>query len=408
MFLRLQHHSRQTRIHRQLAQLAAQRRQLIGRRLFIGAYRAQLFQQTHAVLNVALIRRFDKRERGDIAQPQRRHLQNDRRQVGAQNFRVGKLRTRQEIIFRIKANTDAFGYAAAASFTLIGGRLRYGLNRQTLYFSAIAVAADTRRTRIDHIFDPRHRQRGFRHVGRQHNTPPAVRLEDAVLFAIRQSRIQRQHFRMAQIEFIQCVGGIADLTLTAHEDQNVAGAFTPQFIYCIENGLQLVAFGVIGLFDDRSIADFHRIRTPRDLNDRRIIEMARKTLRIDGRGGDDNFQIRTARQQFFQIAEQKIDVQTAFVRFIDNDGVILHQQTILLNFRQQDTVGHQLHHGVVADVIAKAHLITDASARLRLQLFRDTVRHRSCRQTTRLGVANQPFHSTPQFHTDFRELSGFT
>ena len=90
------------------------------------------------------------------------------------------------------------------------------------------------------------------------------------------------------------------------------------------------------------------------------------------------------------------------MRFIDNDRVVLHQQAILLNFRQQDPIGHQFDHGVVADVIAETHLIADTPARLRLQLFGDTVSHRTRRQTTRLSVADQPFHSTPQFHADFR------
>ncbi len=79
------------------------------------------------------------------------------------------------------------------------------------------------------------------------------------------------------------------------------------------------------------------------------------------------------------------------MRFIDDDGVVLHQQPILLDLGQQDPVGHQLDHGVVADMIAETHLIADAAARLGLQLFSNTVCHRSRRQTTRLGMANQAF-----------------
>ena len=79
------------------------------------------------------------------------------------------------------------------------------------------------------------------------------------------------------------------------------------------------------------------------------------------------------------------------MRFVNDDGVVLHQQAILLDFRQQNTVGHQLDHGVIANVVAESHLVTDAAARLRLQLFGNTVRHGACRQSTRLGVANQPF-----------------
>jgi hypothetical protein len=36
VLLRFQHHTRQTRVDRQLAELAAQRRQLIDRRLLVG------------------------------------------------------------------------------------------------------------------------------------------------------------------------------------------------------------------------------------------------------------------------------------------------------------------------------------------------------------------------------------
>ena len=90
------------------------------------------------------------------------------------------------------------------------------------------------------------------------------------------------------------------------------------------------------------------------------------------------------------------------MRFVNNDGVVLHQQAVLLDLCQQDAVGHQLDHRVITDVIAETHFVTDATARLRFQLFRNTVRHRSCRQATRLGMTDQPFNPAPQLHTDFR------
>ncbi len=90
------------------------------------------------------------------------------------------------------------------------------------------------------------------------------------------------------------------------------------------------------------------------------------------------------------------------MRFVNNDSVVLHQQAVLLDLCQQDTVGHQFDHRVITDVIAESDFIPDATARLRFQLFRDPVRHRSCRQTTRLGMADQPFNPAPQLHTDFR------
>ncbi|SWA90381.1 Uncharacterised protein [Klebsiella pneumoniae] len=90
------------------------------------------------------------------------------------------------------------------------------------------------------------------------------------------------------------------------------------------------------------------------------------------------------------------------MRFVNNDSVVLHQQAVLLDLRQQDPVGHQLDHRVITYVIAETHFVTDATARLRFQLFRNTVRHRSCRQATRLGMTDQPFNTAPQLHTDFR------
>ena len=120
MFLRFQHHTRQTWVDRQLRELATERRQFIGAGLFIRGDRAQFFEQTHAILDIAFIRCFDKRERSDIAQPQRGHLQNNRGQVGTQNLRIGKLRAREEIVFGIETNTDPFGHTTTAAFTLIG------------------------------------------------------------------------------------------------------------------------------------------------------------------------------------------------------------------------------------------------------------------------------------------------
>ncbi|MNG80788.1 hypothetical protein D3C79_394270 [compost metagenome] len=182
--LRFQYHARQARIDRQLRQLAALRGELVMA-IFGRFNRTQLFQQAHAVQNIALVRRFDKRECGDIPQPERRHLQDNRRQVGAQDLRIGKLWPRQEILFGVQADTDTVRHAATAALTLVGGSLRHRLDRQALDLGAETVAADACGARIDDILDARHRQRGFRHVGRQHNAAAMMRLKHPVLFAVR-------------------------------------------------------------------------------------------------------------------------------------------------------------------------------------------------------------------------------
>ena len=375
--------------------------------LVVERERAQLLQQAHAVLNITLIGRFDEGKGGDIAQTQRRHLQDHRRQVGAQDLRIGKGRTAEEVIFRIETDTDAVGDTAAASFTLIGRGLGNRLDRQTLHLGAIAVAADARGAGIDHIFNAGHGQGGFRHVGRQHDASSAVRLKNPVLLGVGQARVERQNFGMRQVALRQRVGGVANFALAAHKDKNIAAPFVTQLVDRVENRLQLIALAVVRLFHHRPVAYFHREGAARNLNYRRIMEVARKALRIDGRRGNDDFQIGTARQQLAQVAEQEIDIQAALVRLIDNDGVILQQQTILLNFRQQDAVSHQLHLRGVADLIVKAHFIADAAAERGFQLLGDAVGDGARRQTTRLRMADQPFNAASQRQTDFWQLSGF-
>ncbi len=96
---------------------------LVGGLALIGGDGPQLLQQAHAVLNVALIRCFNKREGSDVAQPEGGHLQNHRREVGTQDLWVGKLRPREEVVLGVETNTDPLGHAAAAPFTLVSRRL---------------------------------------------------------------------------------------------------------------------------------------------------------------------------------------------------------------------------------------------------------------------------------------------
>ena len=40
------------------------------------------------------------------------------------------------------------------------------------------------------------------------------------------------------------------------------------------------------------------------------------------------------------MAEQKIDVKTAFVGFIENNGVVFREIRVALGFRQQNAIRH--------------------------------------------------------------------
>ncbi|MNL30691.1 hypothetical protein D3C87_1524430 [compost metagenome] len=139
-------------------------------------------QQVVTVADRFAVGRLDERERGDFAEAQMQHLQNNRGEVGAEDFRIGKFRTPKKIFFAVETNADTRLDPPASTFTLVGARLGNGFDRQALDLGAIAVATDARGAAVDHVADARNGQRGFRDVGRQHHTAARVRLENPLLF----------------------------------------------------------------------------------------------------------------------------------------------------------------------------------------------------------------------------------
>ena len=92
-------------------------------RLPLFGQRTELAQRALAVAHQAAVGRFDERECLDVAQLERVHLQDHRRQVGTLDFRLGELGPRREILFRIQAYGDARPHTAATAGALIRRRL---------------------------------------------------------------------------------------------------------------------------------------------------------------------------------------------------------------------------------------------------------------------------------------------
>ena len=74
--------------------------------------RAELGEQVEAVLDAAGVRRGEERERGDVAEAERDHLQDDRGQVGAQDLRLRVLGAAGEVLLRVQPDRDAVAGAA--------------------------------------------------------------------------------------------------------------------------------------------------------------------------------------------------------------------------------------------------------------------------------------------------------
>ena len=117
--------------------------------------------------------------------------------------------------------------------------------------------------------------------------------------------------------------------------------------------------------------------------------MVGKPLRVNRGRGHDDFQIRAARQYLTQVTQQKINVQAALVRLVNDDGVVGVQQRVGLRLGQQNAIGHQLHRRIAREPVLEPHLETHHLAQRRLQLLGNPLGHAAGRNPPRLRVADQ-------------------
>ncbi|KAG1602609.1 hypothetical protein G6F46_013875 [Rhizopus delemar] len=127
---------------------------------------------------------------------------------------------------------------------------------------------------------------------------------------------------------------------------------------------------------------------------------------VDGGRGDDQLQFRALAQQLLQVAQQEVDIEAAFVRFVNDDRVVVRQPAVTGDLRQQDAVGHELDAAVVADLVVEAHLEADQLAQFALQFLRHAAGHRTCGNPSRLGAADHAGLATARGQAQFRQLGG--
>ena len=390
-FAGFQNHAAHARVQRQLGQLHTHRRQLV--RI---VHRAQFGQELVAVGNGAARGRLDERELRHIAQVQRLHAQDDTGQGRAQDFRVGEARAAVEVRLVIQANTDTVGHAAATARALVGSSLADGLHQQLLHLATERIALDARCACVNHISDTWHRERSLGHVGGQHDAAARVAIKNTVLLGLRQAREQWQHLGVAHYRLVrqvlaQVVGRLADLAFAWQEDQYVSTRIAlPQLIHPIGNGLVQT---VVAAVFKRAIALLHRKGAARHHDDGRgafgALKVFGKPVRVDGGRGDDDFQIWPARQDLADIAQQKVDVEAALVRLVDDERVVVFEQRIGLRLGQQNAVRHQLDGGITAQPVLEAHLVAHHLAQRCLQLFGNALGHAAGGNSAWLGVANE-------------------
>ena len=220
---------------------------------------------------------------------------------------------------------------------------------------------------------------------------------------------------MRRMVLAQRLGRLANLALAGQEDQHVARAFAGEFVHRIDERFVKIALLVLLVALDRAVAHLDRIQPAADFNDgRRPLRASKvlgKPLRVDGRRGDDDLQVGPARQKLLEIADQKVDVEAAFVRLVDDDRVVSAQQRIVLRLGQQDAVGHELDRRPRRQRVVKANLEAHVLAHRRADFLRDALGRRRRCDPARLRMADQPgtarANASPDRQADLRQLGGF-
>jgi hypothetical protein len=284
-----------------------------------------------------------------------------------------------------------------------------------LHLLAQAVALDAGGAHVDHVAYARHGQRSFGHVGGQHDTALAFGVEHPLLLGLAEAGKQRQHLGIAQRGLVaqvfgQVVGRFADFTLAWQKHQNVAArscAAAPQLVYGIGHRvIQVFRLSPLLLWRffaivfcttlrivERAVTYFNREGAARHHQHGRglalgIGKVVGKPVGIDGGRRDDQLQIRPFGQQLAQKAEQKVDVQAALVRLVDDERVVPAQHGVRLRFGQQNAIGHQLDAGTGREAVVETHLVAHHLAQRRVQLIGNALGHAGGRDAPGLCVAN--------------------
>ena len=135
-----------------------------------------------------------------------------------------------------------------------------------------------------------------------------------------------------------------------------------------------------------------------------IGEVTGEASRVDRRRGDDDGEVAALRQQLTEVAEDEVDVEAAFVRLVDDDGVVPQQSSVALDLGEEDPVRHQTHERVGADAVVEAHRVAHRLADRRTELAGKALGDRAGGHAARLCVADQPCDAAPRLEAQLGQL----
>ena len=228
--------------------------------------------------------------------------------------------------------------------------------------------------------------------------------EDAVLLGNGEPAEERQDLGVSQSEILEGVDGIANLSLATAEHQDIAGSLDGQLLDCITDRLVLIPRLRDRRINERPVPDFDRVCATSDLHDGRTIEMVRETFGVDGRGCDDDLEVRPSRQELPDVAEQEVDVERALMCFVDDDRVVGPEVSITVDLVEENPIGHHLDPRGFIDGVGEANLesheVTDPGS----ELLGNPLGDRPCGDSPRLRVPDHSRRAPPQLKAQLGEL----
>ncbi len=291
------HHAPEPRIERDPREASADVRHPLRERV-VAAGRTQgpdLLEEGKARGDVARVGRVDEGEVRDLPEAQRGHLEQHGRKVGAQDLRLGELRSAIEVGFGVQADADAVGDAAASARALLGARPRDRLDGQPLHLEAVAEAGDARGPGVDDVVDAGDGERRLGDVRAHDDAALVVGREDAVLLGAGEPAVEGKDLGARRARVAEGVNRVAHLALAGAEHEDVAGALVEEFVDGLADGLHLVDVVRRG-----AVARLHGKGATGDLDDGDVVdaeslgEVRGDALRIERGRGDDDAQVRSA------------------------------------------------------------------------------------------------------------------
>ena len=306
-------------------------------------------------------RRIEERQLRRIGDAPLRQIEHQRRQIGAEDFRLGVGRERRGLRLVPQPVADAGLDAAGAAAALIDRGARGAHGFQPRQPDIRLVARHPREPAIDHDPHALDGQRGLRDRGRQHHLAPALRRRRnrAVLHGGIERAEQRHDLDRRVLHALgQLALGAADFRGAGQKRQHRAGIGAQRL------GDRLGHLPLqrrVGFAAE--IAGLDRKGAAEAFDHRRIAEQARHPRAVDGRRHHQDAQILA--QALLRVARQRqaeIGVERALVEFVEQHRADAGQFRVVQDLPGEDAFGDHLDPGLARNFRAEAHPIADGVA----------------------------------------------